>query len=189
MLRFRRRSRVRALLFPLVIGLALLWVGLWFALRGLGMPLPGIEQIWPFFPVFGGFLFLLGFVVNPRAYGVVFPGTLFLLSGLFFFLFSFGVFRWEQMAQLWPVFPLIGGSAFFALWLVSLGRHVGLLVPAFLGFAAGVVGLSFTATPLSTVVGVVGWPLALLAAGATLVMLAFTLLVVRSLRLLAGGLR
>ena len=57
----RRRSGVRALVFPLFIGLFLLWGGIWFALRQIGLPLPGIEQMWPALPLLGGALFYLGF--------------------------------------------------------------------------------------------------------------------------------
>lgn len=180
----RRRSRIAGLLFPLAIGFALLWAGIWFALRSAGLPLPGIDQMWPMFPIFGGLLFYLGFLVGPRAYGVVMPGTLFFLTGLFFLPFSFGLLDWTQMEELWPVFPMILGLAFVALFLASLGRYPGLLIPAGLFVSAGVVGLSLTVTPLGSLVGVVGWPVAFLAGGATLVLFTLAAIATRVLRLL-----
>ena len=188
MRRTRRSSRLGGLVFLLAIGAFLLWGGGWFALSGLGVPVPGIERIWQVFPMFGGFLFGLGFLVNPRAYGLVFPGTAALLVGAFFLLFSLEVVDWDRMDALWPVFPMIGGAAFVALWIAGLGRDVGLLVPAFLGFAVGVIGLSFTVTPLGSLFGLVGWPLALLAAGSVLVLLSLTLFAFRSLRFVVGRL-
>jgi hypothetical protein len=90
------------------------------------------------------------------------------------------------MAYLWPVFPLIVGFAFVAMWLASLMRFWGLLVPAFLGISTGILGLSLTVTPLGKVVGMVGWPVVFLAAGASLVLVTMLTVVLRTLRLVGG---
>lgn len=58
--------------------------------------------------------------------------------------FTLGVFEWAEMSQLWPVFPLIGGIAFTAVWLADGRQDSGLLVPAGGGFAVGIIGLIFT---------------------------------------------
>lgn len=184
MRRARRRSGVRALVFPLFLGLSLLWAGIWFGLRQLGLPLPGVDRLWPVFPILGGLLFYLGFLVSRRDYGVVMPGTLFLFSGVFFLPFSLGVLDWTEMERLWPVFPLILGSGFVALFVASLGRHPGLLVPAGLFLTTGIVALSLTMTPLATLVGTVGWPVAFLSGGAALVLLSLLLIGSRVLRVL-----
>jgi hypothetical protein len=164
----------------------LVWIGVYFALAQLGVDVPGIEQVWPILPVIGGLFFYLGFLVNPRAYGLVFPGTLFFLCGLFFLPFSLGLLEWESMERLWPVFPLIMGLAFVALWMANLGRVLGLLIPAGLFLSAGMVGLALTLTPLSGVVQTIGWPIALLAAGGAVLMFTVVGLGLRIARSLFG---
>jgi hypothetical protein len=182
----RRRLHLGPFLFPLLGGGSLLLLGAWFALREMGAPLPGIDRMWPAFPALVGAAFLLGFVLQPRNYGLVLPGVLILLVALFFFAFTLGPLDWSQMEQLWPIFPLIVGLAFVAMWLASLLRYWGLLVPGFLGISIGVIGLSLTVTPLGGVVGMVGWPVVFLAAGASLVLVATLTFLLRTLRLLGG---
>lgn len=182
----RNRPRLAALLFPLFLGGSLLLLGAWFALRQVGAPLPGIEAMWPVFPTLVGAAFLLGFLLQPRNYGLVLPGTIILLVGLFFFAFTLGPLDWHQMKELWPIFPLIVGLSFVAMWVASLFRYWGLLVPGFLGIATGMLGLSLTVTPLGEVVGMVGWPVVFLASGASLVLVATLTFVLRALRLLGG---
>jgi hypothetical protein len=181
-----RSPRFGALLFPLFGGASLLFLGGWFALRAVGAPLPGIDRMWPIFPTLVGAAFLLGFLLGPRNYGLVLPGTLLLLVGFFLFAFTVGPLEWDQMDQAWPVFPLILGLAFVAMWLASLLRFWGLLVPAFLGISTGVLGLSLTVTPLGRVVGMVGWPVVFLASGASLVLVTMLTFLVRTLRLVRG---
>jgi hypothetical protein len=72
------------------------------------------------------------------------------------------------------------------MWLASLLRFWGLLVPAFLGISTGVLGLSLTVTPLGRVVGMVGWPVVFLASGASLVLVTMLTFLVRTLRLVRG---
>ena len=182
----RRRPRLGAFFFPLFLGASLLFLGAWFALRQVGAPLPGIDAMWPIFPTLVGAAFLLGFVLRPSAYGLVLPGAITVLVGLFFFAFTLGPLHWGQMEQLWPVFPLIVGLSFVAMWVASLLRYWGLLVPGFLGISTGVLGLSLTATPLGEIVGMVGWPVVFLATGASLVLVVMLTFVLRTLRLLGG---
>jgi hypothetical protein len=104
----------------------------------------------------------------------VWPGTFGLLLGSFFFLFSFGVFEWEQMSELWPVFPLIAGLAFLATWIAGGLRDTGLLVPAVIAITLGTVGLGFELGAIDArTIGTL-WPLALVVLGA--------LMIVRALR-------
>lgn len=183
----RQRGWVVGLGFALATGFLLLLAGGWAMLRGVGAPLPGIEEMWPIFPVIGSFPFFLGYLANRRAFGLVLPGALALLTGLFFFPFSFGVLDWSRMEQLWPVFPLIGGVAFLLMWAAAFFRFWGLLIPAFLGVATGLIGASLTMTPLGGAVGAIGWPVALLATGASLILMVLLGLTARVLRLVSRG--
>jgi len=99
---------------------------------------------------------------------LVFPGTVGILVGLFFFTFTMRPLEWWQMADYWPAFLLIVGSAFVATWLAGRLRKPGLLVPGGLGLLVGVVGFSLTLGWLETWVAPVianGWPLVLVAIG------------------------
>jgi hypothetical protein len=180
------RASVSALLFLLLVGFWLIAFGAWAGMVQMGMPLPGIEEMWPMILIAGGSLFLLGYLVQRKAFGLVLPGSAAVMLGVFFLLVTVGPFSWEAMDVLWPAFPLIGGLAFVAMWLAALGRHWGLLVPAFLGLAAGVVGLTFTATPFGGLIGMVGWPIVFLSVGASLVLLTLAIVIVRGFKLALG---
>ena len=126
----------------------MVWGGL--GLIGLGVVLVlaqliGWEQIWPVFVVLGGLAFLVGYAVGGfKDAGLVFVGVGAPLVGLFFFGFSLGLWAWEDMATLWPVFLLIGGVAFGALFLAERGRDLGTLGVGLVAFIAGIVGLAVT---------------------------------------------
>lgn len=128
--------------------LGTVWGGL--ALIGLGVAFLlaqwlGWEQLWPVFPIFGGLAFLAGYVTSGfKESGLVFVGVGGVLVGLFFFGFTLGYWEWEAMAQLWPMFPLIGGVAFFALFLAERGRDLGTLGVGCAAVLVGLGGLAFT---------------------------------------------
>lgn len=132
---------------PAVWGLVLIAVGLWFLLQSLGVPLPGVDALWPIFPILAGVGFFASWLFSRdkrSAYGVMIPGTITFLVGLFLFGFTLGFFDWEDMVYLWPVFPLIVGAAFVVTWVFSAFREWGLLIPGGITGAVGVIGLSFT---------------------------------------------
>ncbi len=178
------RGKVGGFLYLVVIGVSLLIAGMYSALIAVGLKLPSADQLWPIFPIWGGSLFVLGYMLNTRNFGLVLPGSAAIMTGLFFLPFSIGFWSWDLMQRLWPVFPLIGGLAFFVMWLAAFAKHAGLLVPAGLGIATGIVGLSFTMTPLSELVTTIGWPVFVLAAGSILVLTAILTAVLKSVRLL-----
>lgn len=148
--------------------LSAVWAGL--ALIGLGIAFIlaqwiGWEKAWPLFILVGGLAFLVGWAVTGfKDGGLVFVGTAACLVGLFFFGFTLGYWEWEEMEHLWPVFPLIGGIAFLALFLASRARDVGALG---LGCAAAIVGIA----GLGVTFGFLGmeivkfWPLLLVMLG------------------------
>lgn len=145
------------------------WAGLGLIALGVLLLLAqwiGWNRIWPIFPLLGGMAFLVGYVISGfKDAGLVFVGTAATLVGLFFFGFSLGVWEWEQMLQLWPVFPLIGGLAFLALFLAQgPGRDPGTLGIGCAAIIVGGVGLAVT-------YGLVGgdiirlWPLLIILVG------------------------
>lgn len=148
--------------------LGTMWAGL--ALIGLGVAFLiaqwiGWDKIWPIFPLLGGLAFLGGYVASGfRESGLVFVGVAAVLVGVFFFGFSLGAWEWEQMEQLWPVFVLIGGVAFGALFLAERGRDVGTLGVGCVAVIVGVVGLAFTYNYVSGDV-VKLWPLLIVLLG------------------------
>lgn len=128
--------------------LGTVWAGL--ALIGLGIAfvvaqLVGWDRIWPLFLVLGGLGFLASYLLTgAKDEGLVFLGVAALLVGLFFFGFSLGFWEWSQMGQLWPVFPLIGGVAFVALFFAQRTRDVGTLGVGCAAFIVGIAGLAIT---------------------------------------------
>jgi len=176
-----RRERRNPLMAPLFFGMVLIGVGLWFTIDTFLVPLPGPDRLWPFAMVLFGLAtlgsFLLGGMGDP---GRVFPGMASLLIGGFFLLITLGPLDWDQMNALWPVFPMLGGVAFFWTWLAHFGRENGLLVPAALGIGTGVIGLFFTLTPLGPGVVAVAWPLILIGAGILMVVGVVLRLLVRT---------
>ena len=139
-----RRSSRSGVLIP---GLVLIGLGAWFLIRALGVDLPGMAALWPIFPTIVGLSMFVGWLVSSNkrgSYGMMIPAVINFLIGVFFFAFTFGFFKWRDMAVLWPVFPLIVGVAFFVAWLFSGLRDWGMLVPAGITAGVGVVGLGFT---------------------------------------------
>jgi hypothetical protein len=166
------RSRVRGILW----GGVLLAAGTWFLLQRLGFDLPNFfSALWPIFPFMFGLAFLVTYVTSePKDAGLVWPGTFGVLIGTFFFLFSFEVFSWDEMSELWPAFPLIVGLSFIATWFAGSCRKLQLLVPATINVLVGLIGLGFTFGVIDGHTLNLWWPLGLVALGCWLV--------VRSLR-------
>jgi hypothetical protein len=126
----------------IIPGLILILLGAWLLAQNLGVRLPGLDALWPIFPLFFGVAFLAQFFLGGRTDdGLVFVGVAGVLIGAFFFAFTLGRLHWSQMGVYWPVFVLIGGLAFLAQWLVRPAQR-GLLVPAFIALIVGLVAIS-----------------------------------------------
>src|SRR3989304_4803241 len=126
-------------------GLLLILFGAWLLAQNLGVPLPGLDMLWPALPLLFGLGLLLQF-------------------------FPLGRLRWGDMDRYWPVFVLIGGLAFLAQWLVNPAQR-GLLIPAGLGLLVGLVAITFTlnlASPALIQQVTKLWPLALIVLGLSL---------------------
>lgn len=131
-------SNRRSAIIP---GLLLMLLGAYLLAQNLNVPLPGLDQLWPAFPLIFGLAFILQFFFGGRTDdGLIFVGVAGMLVGAFFFLFTLGRLEWSQMGTYWPVFVVVGGVAFLAQWLVRPAQR-GLLVPAFLALVVGLVAL------------------------------------------------
>jgi hypothetical protein len=165
----------RGAIIPAVV---LILLGLWFLVGNLGIPLPGMDAMWPIFPLGGGLLFLGGYLFDRRDPGLIFVGLAATLIGAFFFLFTLRVplpvagmqdgVRWGDMSKLWPAFVVIGGLSFIALFLAESRREW----PVFsLGATAVIVGFVAFLFTLGWLAGDIGrllvklWPLLLVIAG------------------------
>jgi len=147
-------------------GLILIAIGIWFLLGSLGVNLPDIGRLWPIFPTLAGLAFIAGyFMGSEKEAGLLIPGVGAFLTGIFFFFFTFGLFEWGAMSRLWPVFPLIGGIAFTAVWLAGGRQEAGLLVPAGGALAVGIIGLIFTLGRFSFALIATYWPVILIVIG------------------------
>lgn len=136
-------------------------------LAGIGLLLVNVfgiqmsfDKIWPAIPIVIGLLFVVK--VNTD-YGVVFPATILIGTGLIFFIHNlewFGV--GVGFGQLWPLFPIVVGLAFVALYAFK-PHDWGVLIPASACLITGVVFLSlqnlrsfmiFVIAPIVILVGV-----------------------------------
>ena len=153
----------------MVPGIILILLGLFLLLRQLAPRLFGWGNIWPIFPTLGGVAFLAGWLFSEEHdAGFLFVGTGATLVGLFFFLFTFGLFEWADMSKLWPAFPIIGGLAFMALFAGEGFRELPVAGLGCLAIAVGVVAFGFTLfrlpRPLAATL-VKLWPLGLVFLG------------------------
>jgi len=163
---------------PIIPALILILLGLWFLAGNLGVRLPGMDAMWPIFPLGGGLLFLGGYLLGRRDPGLIFVGLAATLIGAFFFLFTLraplpiagmrdGV-QWSDMGKLWPAFVVIGGVSFIALFLAE-ARHDWAVFS--LGAVAVIFGCAAFLFTLGWLAGGVGrllikfWPLLLVIAG------------------------
>ena len=126
----------------IIPGLLLVLLGAYLLAQNLNVPLPGLDALWPVFPLIFGLAFVTQFFLGGRTDdGLIFVGVAGTLVGAFFFAFTLGRLSWGQMGTYWPIFVLIGGVAFLAQWLVRPAQR-GMLVPAFLALIVGLVALA-----------------------------------------------
>lgn len=147
----------------ILIGIVLIVLGLIFLATTQGYFNFDWGTIWPAFVVLGGVIPLLNL---PNAHtpaqrgGLVIGATIPILLGVYFFGAVNNWIGWEM----WPVYPLIVGIAFFAGYLASGFQEVGFIIP---GVILTAVGLVFGAFVLSNQYDLLGkiWPLFLILAG------------------------
>jgi hypothetical protein len=152
-------------------GLILIAIGAWLLARNLGLPLPGLGDIWPALLLLFGLSLLVQFFAGGRTDdGLVFAGVAGTLLGGFFLAITLGPLAWSDLAHLWPVFVLIGAITFFAQWLARPAERA-LLIPAGLALIVGLVALLLTMGGLDPAITsqlARLWPVVLIVAGLAL---------------------
>jgi hypothetical protein len=174
-------SRRSGAIVPAVVLIA---IGIFFLLANLGtLPRVSIVQLWPALPALLGIGLLLQFFIGGmRDPGLVTGGTIFLLVGLFFFLFTLGIdvaplgrITWGDMARLWPAFPTIVGIALLLQWLAGGLRDHGLLIPVTILLIVGLGGFAFTLAGFPTFRVIFDyWPVLLIVLGLIVLARSFT---------------
>jgi len=156
--------------------IALIALGGWFLLTNLGYNLPGLEQLWPLFIIFGGLAALWSYAGGQnRDPGQIFTGITALGIGAFFLLFTMNLWvpvlgrvGWGDMARLWPVFILLAGAGFMGQFIFSGFKNPGVLLTGVVVAGIGAIALAFTLGLLNRNLGALlfkFWPVALIALG------------------------
>jgi hypothetical protein len=125
------------------LALTLIVVGAYSLLHQLDVGVPGLDRVWPVFPFAGGIALLGSYLTSRRQeHGLVFWGAALALSGLFLFLITLGDQDYALLETGWPVFVVIVGISFLALWLAQGLRDRGVLFLAIVGLIFGGVALA-----------------------------------------------
>src|SRR5574341_1410061 len=113
-----------------IMGLGMLLAGSWLAAVQLGIQIGSSAvmrllqpiRLWPLLIALGGLALLVqyGFEQRKRG-GLLFLGTLVVLTGLFLLLFTLQIGRlgWAQMPAYWPFFPLIFATALLIMFIAE----------------------------------------------------------------------
>jgi hypothetical protein len=164
-------------IWPAVV---LILFGLWFLAGNLGLSLPGLGRLWPFFIIIGGLVTLGSYVSGAdRSPGQIFSAVTALGIGIYFLLFSLeltlpilGHFEWSRMAEFWPGFVLIGALALLAQFAATGFRRFELFLAGLLVLVVSIVAFAFTLDFLSQTLAqrlIVFWPVILILVGLWLV--------------------
>ncbi|HIE38614.1 MAG TPA: hypothetical protein EYH30_02720 [Anaerolineales bacterium] len=126
-----------------LLALILILAGVYFLLVELDLGVPSLDRLWPLFPFAGGVAALGNYLRTGRQeHGSVFWGTALVLTGLFFFLISLGDQDYTVLQTWWPVFIVIAGISFLALWLAQGLRDWGALFLSIVALLFGGVALA-----------------------------------------------
>lgn len=109
-------------------GLILIFIGAILLLYKLDVFDFGWYEVYPLILMGIGVLFFTS-IIGKNQKGAVFPGTILFLLGLFYFLRNYEIISYYYMREVWPVFLLILGLAFFAVFLTK-PEDWGVLIPA-----------------------------------------------------------
>ncbi|NOZ62967.1 MAG: hypothetical protein GXO74_15025 [Calditrichaeota bacterium] len=128
--------RKKSALFP---GVFLILLGIILLLYKLMPNFFGWRELYPLILlVLGIWLVIEAMLPDKKDRGAIFPGTILLLLGLFFSLRNYDLIPFYYVREVWPIFLIILGFAFLALFLVN-PRDQGSLIPASLFLFFGVI--------------------------------------------------
>lgn len=158
--------------FRLGFGIFLVLTGLVVLVFSLNIVPFNVMEYWPLFIVLPG-LFLLMITLFTPGRGAIFPATILILVGALFMAVANGWhgLGWGSMWRLWPAFPTIVGIAFLTLFAVTPGAW-GVLIPAFINLAVGLVAFGIYANVLGPDTWK-WWPILLVIIGLSSVVRAF----------------
>ena len=94
-------------------------------------------EIYPLILIGIGLLLIFS-ILNKVDKGAIFPGTILLLVGVFFFLRNYDIMPYYYLSDFWPIFLIIFGLAFFAVF-VTKPSDWGVLIPGCLFLFLGVI--------------------------------------------------
>lgn len=120
-------------------GLILILIGALLLIHKLTPYSFGWYEIYPLILISMGVLFFVS-IIHKRDKGAIFPGTIFFLLGLFFFLRNYEIIPYYYMREVWPMFLIILGLAFVAIFITKPGDW-GVLIPAGIFLFLGIVFL------------------------------------------------
>jgi len=155
---------------PIVPGLLLILLGLWFLGRQLDLPLFVGQVIWPWLLIAAGVIIWARYIfLPPRSADDLFWGTGAILAGAFLLAWENGYFLADVRGwdKLWPMIPLIMGISALVQWVFNI-RNWGALIFGLAAGAAGVVGLGYTTGTIDAVTAWSisrFWPVLLVIAG------------------------
>lgn len=122
-------------------GILLITAGILLLASNMGLFKFNMSLIWPLFLLVPGLVFELSFFTTGKNPGVLVPGGILTLYGLFFYLNI--MTGWTFMGSLWPIFILGPALGLFQLYVFG-GRERGVLIASsILGFIS-MIFLSFT---------------------------------------------
>ncbi len=140
-------------------GIALIVIGVIFLLPNFTNL--SLRELWPLLMLAPGVLFFLGFLADRKSYGLLMPGAILTTYGLLFLYCTLA--GWYWMTDLWPLFLLGPGIGFILMYLYGK-KEMALLIPGSILLLLGGIFL------LSTTEYEYLWPLAIIIAGALLIL-------------------
>lgn len=149
-----------------LLGLAIVVFGVLALLANAGLVSIDWYELWPLLVLGIGLAFEFAFFLNQDASpGFLLPGGVLTTVGCVFLIAV--LFGWDVIGELWPLFVLAPAVGFYQMYLFG-GRQVGLLVPAVIFSAVGLVFLVVNLMS-SEVLGTV-FPIAMIIIGGLLLL-------------------
>jgi len=119
----------------IIVGIVFILLGILFL--GPALSLFSLTMVWPVILLLVGIGCISLYFVLPRLYGLLMPGAILILSSIPFFICTWS-HDWSRMTYLWPLFIIAVSAGFFLMYWGGKKQR-GLLIPAFILLALGVI--------------------------------------------------